>query len=153
MSDLSSLGIQLGLKPMLAGQTMTMGSQAAATMTDPSMPTNTQETPVQQDVYAPSLWGIGKAVVVGTLAGALTSTLIFGEPFLDVATAMNGALGAGVGLGAGAYWVQTQQKSLIPYLPLVTAVAVPAIVGGVLDTHVVAIGLGTFAGASFAGGV
>lgn len=79
----------------------------------------------------------GLALAGGTAAGVLMT----GESAMDVATALNGALGAVVGLAIGNAAEKSMSSSYASYLPLVGAVAVPALAGGQLDMVVGTIGV------------
>jgi len=105
------------------------------------MPDNTQQQSMmmyQAEVFAGALVG-------GTAAGVLMT----GLPALDIASAMNGALGAAVGVVASPYVAKAvglmgNQSQLVT---VGMAVAVPALVGMTVDAPVAGIGLGAVAGA------
>lgn len=82
------------------------------------------------------------ALAAGLAAGSITGTLLTGERLLDVATAMNGALGATVGFAVA------KTAKLDWYLVAAATVAVPVLVGGQLDGETIAIGGAVFLVAS-----
>jgi hypothetical protein len=101
---------------------------------------------LQQPPGQPDMKTILTAAGAAVVAGAAVSVFAYNSNFLDVMTAMNGSLGAAVGVAAATYWNQSQPTSQrVPYVTLGAAVAVPALVGGLLDTHVVLIGAGAYA--------
>lgn len=87
------------------------------------------------------------STVVGAFAGStVAGSFLTGAKFVDVALSMNGALGAVAGLTVGTL-MGGSYGDAAQYLPLVGAIAVPAIVGMKLDMVTVGLGVGAFAGA------
>jgi len=84
----------------------------------------------------------GLAAVGGTLAGVFLT----GESAMDVAFALNGALGAVIGLAIGKMAESKMSTSYDSYYPLIGAIAVPALAGGQLDMVVAGVGVGAYAG-------
>lgn len=109
-------------------------------MSDPA--SNPAATQSVTDMLLPLAAGL----VVSSFLGSYAS----GASIADVATAMNGGLGATVGVGAGIYLAPQAPEQLQKILPLLLGLAVPAIVGGEIDVTTVALGAGAAGGAYFA---
>ena len=94
-----------------------------------------------------SVFQMVKPVAGALLAGAFAGSFMTGESFQDVAFAMNGALGAAVGIAAAPYVAPKVPRKMLAVLPVGLAIGVPALVGMKLDGPVVAIGVSSAAGA------
>ena len=89
--------------------------------------------------------------VAGALVGATAVGVVMtNESAMEIATTMNGGLGAAIGYGAGSYLAGMDSSSMGrfgQYLPAALAIGVPSLVDGRIDAVNVGLGLGSVGGA------
>ncbi len=83
--------------------------------------------------------------LAGMAAGAVVGSYMSGEPITSVAFAMNGALGATVGL------VAASMANRASWEIVAATIAVPSLVNGRVDSETVAIGAAVWASSRFFG--
>lgn len=84
----------------------------------------------------------GASLVGATAAGYFA---IGAEP-MDMATSVNGALGAAAGYTVGLYMSEGSDSSYASYYPIAGAIVVPGLAGGVWDQNVLIVAAGAWAG-------
>lgn len=89
--------------------------------------------------HRPEYYMTAKGLALGLLGGSVVGMLMTGAPLVDVATSLDGALGATLGVVAGAYAAPSSA-----YGALIGAIAVPAVIGGQLDATVAGIGAAAY---------
>jgi hypothetical protein len=127
-------GITAGLGPVMdTGHDFVMGDKGPATHRKPSGPPPGQNPPVPNKPCCSM-----KGLVLGLAGASVVGMLMTGAPLMDVATSLDGALGATLGFAAGSYASDSQ------YVPLIAAIAVPALIGGQLDAAVAGMGAAAY---------
>lgn len=134
-----------------------MSGSPLTTLLTPEEVESNNRIPVDYDSAAPAFdTGIVMESLAALVGGATAVALISGQPWLDVATSLQGGLGMAIGYGLGAY-VQPMLTNGLPgnksdpseFAPYAGALLVPFAAGGlVIDKELGILVIGGFIAAS-----